>query len=623
MNKDPNQEHEKDLELLEQLGRVMLPMGFRVIDMGPEKLPGLSPDFGGAAGGPLYIIDIADPIIKELARWAIKEGIGGELIRPRSINFHVESDGSEKIEFEPKDHGTVYPAFMDMYIWYNTFKKVDKTGNKDETLNIFEKLGYSRADIITGLWQYLSMESNDFYFKCVKEWHWPGSVEIVPADQETFALPSLPVMFTLLALFAGKPDRIPRPNFITYGKDQERLTDSDKQEADAILNSLMGKTVQDCDDTGTPFKTQYYIVNENVKIEATGSFDLGLFKDDLAEQERSLSLYLKRTFGPEGLRHFLALIIGLDENFKRGYFEWDINEHLKRLGLQKKKSRAYDKEARITATKIITIFTTLFLSAQSKEGDREVFTGLKLFNIDGFKAETLKNEVISGTLLIRAADFWYKKAFAPEKDGMKYTKLLKKIAQVNHREHPLVLKLAPWLALFWRMDPENKRKLSVISLMDWCDLDYTGHKKTDNLKALESQLDFMIKHGYLGAWENTGENKYPSQCKDPFSCNLTFFAPEWFNSEMKNLRDRRKALLLPAGPQAKTITPETIEALKKEFGISNKKLANHLGVTPQLIGAILGGKRRITDALTAKFLNSEKFGEYLKSRPANNQGPGG
>lgn len=613
MKKDPIQEHKENLDLLAELGRVMLPPGFAIIDRGPGKPPGLVPDLppgaGGIKGAPYYIL-IHDPIIKALARRAIKAGIGAEIIPPRSINFQLDSAGLEKIELIPQDDGTAYPAFYDMHIWYNTLSRA----------GTFAVLGYQKADIIAGLWEYLSGEDNAFFFHCVKEWHWPGSVEIVPADQETFGLPSLPVMFTLLALFNGKPDRIPRPNFIAYPKDRERLTAQDKAEADKILKALMGQTVEKSDDLGNPFKKQYYTVNDNVKLTATGNFDLGLFKDDLEEKERALSLYLKRAFGPEGLRHFLALIIGLDENFRRGYFEWNINDHIKRLGIQKKKSRTYDKEARITATNIMKIFTNLFLTAQKKDGDREVLAGLRLFSIDGYNIETLKDEIVNEALLIRAADFWYKNAFTPEKGGMQYTKLLKKIAKVNHREHPLVLKLAPWLAVFWRMDPGNKRKLSIISLMDWCDLDYTSYKRTDNLKALESQLDFMIKHGYLGDWENTGENKYPSQCQAPFECNLTFYAPEWFKSEMKSLRGRRTAFLPPAGsPQARAITPETIQALKKEFGISNKTLANHLGVTAQYIGFILTGKRAITAQIIGKLLNSDKFGEYLKARPADPQ----
>lgn len=616
MKKDTNQEHQKNLELLAELGRVMLPRGFNVIDFGPDKLPGLSSVLEGSAGGPLYIIDIGDRIIKELARRAIKAGIGSEIIPPRSITFHIESDGSESIKFEPtksEKKGNSYPAFMDTFIWYNTLKKA----------GIFETLGYNEPDIIAGLWEYLSGEDNTFFFHCVKEWHWPGSVSTIQESPETFALPSLPVMFTLLALFAGKPDRIPRANFITYEKDRARLKEDDKNEADAILNALMGKPVEDVTDTGEPIYIKNYIVSDNLKVEATGRFDLGLFRDDLAEQERNLSLYIKRTFGPEGLRHFLALIIGLDENFRKGYFQWNINDHLRRFGIEKKKSRTYDKEARITATSIIKIFTNLFLTAQRKDGDREVLAGLRLFSIDGYTVETLKDEIVNGTLLIRAADFWYKKAFTKEKDGMQYTKLLKKIAKVNHREHPYVLKLAPLLAVFWRMEPENKRGLSVASLMDWCDLDYTGHKRTDNLRALEAQLDYMIKHGYLGDWENTGENKYPSQCQNPFNCVLTLHAPEWFSGELKAIRDRRGNFKLPAGSPPVMITPETIQDLKKEFGISNKKLANHLGVTPQLIGAILTGKRRITAAMTAKLLNSEKFGEYLKTRPADSRGPGG
>lgn len=179
MDKRKTQGHKKGLELLAELGRVMLPGGFSVIDFGLDNLPGLAPDLEGAAGGPLYHINIGDRVIRELARRAIKAGIGAEIIPPRSINFHIESNGTESVKMEPSKQGDTKPrpAFMDTHIWYNTFKMA----------GTFKTLGYTRAEIINGLWGYLSGENNEFFFKCVKAWNWPESfIQVMKTRPATY-----------------------------------------------------------------------------------------------------------------------------------------------------------------------------------------------------------------------------------------------------------------------------------------------------------------------------------------------------------------------------------------------------------------------------------------------------
>ena len=336
---------------------------------------------------------------------------------------------------------------------------------------------------------------------------WRGKID----PGEIFAFPALPVMFIFMPMFAGKPDRIPRRIFTT---DYKNLIGNDKEQAEYILDSLTGEIRQDIGENGQVIDTQYYIVSDNPKIEAFAYLDQTLFQNDLGEKERALGRYIKKAFGPEGLRHFLALIIGLDENYRQGYFEWSINDHLKRLGIKKDKSRKYEKEAREIATNIVKVFCSFMITAQQKRGKQEKITGKKLFNIDGYKIELFDKKIIDGSLTIRATDFWYKQAFLGmgQKDGPKYTKLLKKIATVRHSRHPYVIYLAPLLAISWRMSPE--RKWSVKNLMEQCELDYKGRKRTEHLKELESQFDYMIKHGYLGDWENSGENKYPSKCQN-------------------------------------------------------------------------------------------------------------
>ena len=586
---------DEEKTLLEQLCKAIMPPGSKIFKPTATHVPALS-EYSGGAAERLFYIDIKDPIIKELARRAIKAGIGGEYIGPRDILLSVNQNFTEEVKFVPSDEsGPSYPAFYEMITNYNTLKEA----------GTFKKLAYNDDSIINGLWEYMNGKTG-FFFTCFMIYQYgPNYMGPQAIDRETFALPSLPIMFSLLPLFAGKSEKIPRGIFT---KPFSELTDGEKHKADKILDSLLGERKTTLGPDGKSTETQHYITTDNPKIQATGtfSFDLGLFKDDLAEREKELAIHIKRTFGPEGMRHFLGLIIGLEENYRRGYFYWTINEHLKRLGITKKKRGSYDKKARIIATGIIKIFTSLCLTAYSKKDKTEVIEALKLFSIDGYRAELFNKQIIDSSLLIRAADFWYKKAVTgTDKDSPKYTKLLKNIAKVNHWEHPLVLFLAPLFAIFWRMNP--KRKLSVTSLMDWCDLDHKGKKRTYNLTRLEGQLDWMKKNGHLGDWHNSDENnKYPSKCKKPFECMLSFDPPDWFNSEMKSIRTGRDSYkALPPQP-AQEITIETIELIKRKTKTSNKNLANHLGFTAQYIGLVLSGKRPITPKL------SKAMREYIK-----------
>ncbi|KKK51571.1 hypothetical protein LCGC14_3113630 [marine sediment metagenome] len=93
--------------------------------------------------------------------------------------------------------------------------------------------------------------------------------------------------------------------------------------------------------TGNEEKITKYtaVVCENPKIEAYAEIDQSLFRADPIYREGSLAHYIKRTFGAEGMRHLFALLIGLDENFRQGYFPWSVNEHLERMGYKRKANR--------------------------------------------------------------------------------------------------------------------------------------------------------------------------------------------------------------------------------------------------------------------------------------------
>jgi len=411
--------------------------------------------------------------------------------------------------------------------------------------------------------------------------------------EETFALPSHSIMFTLLAMFAGKPDKIPRK---LLEKPQEEWTSEEKKEAEEFLNSIIQKqSVTSYRGSQEDTEEKYIaIVSDNPRVEAKAEITMSLLKDDIGFREESLAIYIKRTFGPEGLRHLLGLLIGLEENYRKGYLEWSVNEHLQRLGYQKKSYGSYDPELKRTASEIIKVFQSLFISARRKDGKKEVIEGERLFSIDGFRQEIFDKKIIDEKIRIRATDFWYRSAFkSGDGKSMTYTKLLKKIAQENHREHPLTIYLAPLLAIFWRMNPQQR--FSVANLMQWCDLDIKGKLKLRQIRSLESELNYMKENGYLGDWTCNGENKLPSQTNDPLSCKLTLTPPNWLDNELKAFQNRSD---LPLIDYKRIISRHDLQAIFSASKMSIREFGKAIGVTGAMISYMLSGKREISPNLS-------------------------
>lgn len=426
------------------------------------------------------------------------------------------------------------------------------------------------------------------------------------SNKDTFALPSHPLMFTLLAMFAGKPDMIPR-KLLT--KPHSEWTEREQKEAEEFFSSIIKVEKTTSYEGGREEVSSKHIavISDNPKVEASAQIDISLFRSDIHFREVSLALYIKRTFGAEGLRHLLGLLIGLEENFRKGHFIWSVNDHLARLGHKKKANGSYDHELKKTASEIIRIFQSLFITARRKDGKSEVLRGERLFSIDGFQQEIFDKVIIDEKIKLRATDFWYKNAFEP-KDGQsaKYTKLLKKIAQENHREHPLTIYLTPLLAIFWRMSPQQK--ISVTNLMEWCHLGSDTKYRLRDLRSLESELNYMKEHGYLGEWAHTGEKGLPSECQNPFACSLTLTPPEWFGQEVRLIQANKEIPALEK-KESKIVDIEEFREIYKKSQMNVRQFGNHLGITGQMVSYLLNEKRQITKevsdkvrAFAAKFL---------------------
>jgi len=426
---------------------------------------------------------------------------------------------------------------------------------------------------------------------------------------DTFAMPSHKVMPALLPLFAGKPTLIPRKLLM---RTQEDCTVAEWQEVTSFMDSIYldPEIKETYDENGIAQKeeSRIAIISDNSKIEAKVDIT-SLLQGDFQTREKELAMYIKKTFGAEGLRHILGLIIGLEENFRQGYFNFTINEHLERLQLKRTKKGSYDPKAKETARNIIRIISELFITISEKKGNKERIKGQRLFSIDGFdlKRDSLTNKIFEEGLTIRACDFWYHHGFKANTRSPQYTKLLKKIAGENHRTHPLTLFLSPLFAIFWRIKPGSPKKLRIGSVMEWCDLDHStaNRNRMRELRDLESEFDYMVDAGYLGQWNNSKGDWLPSECDNPFDCVVEFCPPKWLETSFVEICNKKTQ----AGHRLPefVITQHGLKKLLHETGLSQREFAKRLGVSRTMINQILNGRKSISRKLAGKV--RDVFGE--------------
>lgn len=429
--------------------------------------------------------------------------------------------------------------------------------------------------------------------------------EFLEKPGRTFAMPAHTIVFTLLAMFAGRPERIPRK---LLEKPYGELTDKEKEEADKFLNSIIEK-VDDYDvKSDVHLEKRIAVISDNPKVEARAEIGATLFSDDLVFREGALALYIKKAFGAEGLRHLLALLIGLEEGGRKGVSKWNLNDHLSRLGYKKHKG-TYKTEQKITATEIVKIFTSLFITArQKKNSGFQVIEGQKLFSIDGFKQETFNKVIIDEEIVLRATGFWYLDAIEPkDNESPKFTKLLYEIAQENHRERPYTILLAPLLAVFWRINRKD-RALRLDNLIDWCDIKRDRTLK-QSIRKLQDEFEYMRKKGYLGDWSFEGETYQLANCENPLDITINFYPPNWLQNELELIDAKREQII--SGLQKKERLAEKAELSKedlsdmiKKSGLTYRAFAEKIGVSPSTITRLVKGDRSITSKMAKKILSN-------------------
>lgn len=407
-------------------------------------------------------------------------------------------------------------------------------------------------------------------------------------DIRTFALPSVaPLMLNLVAMFSGK-GRLSKP-----------LSSSDRgnNPEQFIAQNILKETelIRDSHGAITGSDNIQLILTDTPKLIAVGTLDKGLL------ESVDLPIAIQRTFGAEGLRHFLALVVMLEENYRTGYFQWNVNHVLREMGYERDPSGAFNIELKKKATEILLLLTNLTIVATRKDSRREEVRLQKLFHIDSQHLVKYSNGVINNTIVIQASPYWYQDAFfqdAKNRKGRQYTKLLRKIITENHWKHSLTIYLSTLLSIFWRISRGRPRSFSVKNLIEWCNIDLAGSNRTYYWSRLVQELEYMRANEYLG---NFKIRRVRESSRVADTDTIEFHPPGWLTEEFELIHKKREEIIgasLP--PPLPVMSPDEFREIVSKIALSNRELAQRLEISHTMVNMILSGKRRVTDTVARK-----------------------
>jgi len=440
-------------------------------------------------------------------------------------------------------------------------------------------------------------------------------IESKDLEDINFPLPShIDIMLPILAIFSGKSKKIPS----SFGIPFEKRSEEQIQTVDNFVKSKIEKIEEDSyyQISEKEWKNKHkYIthIKNNEKIKAIGELTerspllAGGFIRDLTKfEEENLAVYITRTFGPEGLRHLLSIIIAMQENPKEKEFVWTLAKHFEIMGIKKKANGDYPTELKKRAIEILKIFSNFFIRIEKKNKDNSKRLYGKLLNIRYFEEYRgdYKDEY---KFFLRVEDWWFKLSnpIAGEKEMLQYTNVLKSLVQEDHYKHPFTIFLAPFLSVWLRANP-NGIRISVENLLNWCNIEINKYV-LETTRELQQELDYMVERGDIGSWSHNGENNIITLCKKPLEVILNLNHSCHLKDILTGFKIKR--LDIPKTENKKinhnykytnNMTKEELISFIEKSGLSLNKFAEKLGVNKSYISKIKSGKKNISYNLSKK-----------------------
>lgn len=428
---------------------------------------------------------------------------------------------------------------------------------------------------------------------------------------DTFALPTVTEMFGILPLFAGNSNKISQTVVKILKKNKEDRNNDESDELEKYISSILEEKSQVSYAEGKEdiTKTGMILVCDNPAVKADANITEEQFKN-----KEGFITFIKNTYGVEGLRHFLALLIGMEEAGRTGSCKISVNEHLERLGYKIGQNGSYKYELKELAIQIIYILCSLQVTIiKKKDKRRAVIENLKLFNLEGYKNEFEHSILINRQFIVSTTD-WYKKAFISTKEvSPKYTKLLKSLVHESHKDHAITIYLTTLLGVFWRMKPIAEFKVST--LMEWCDINPLDDNRYRILRNMQSELNYMKEKNYIGEWQTKSEIINLTDSDNPFEEILILTPPNWLikslekvnsNSiEKKQINEKVQIKIPDLIDDKDSLSMNDFNSIYEKSGLTIKDFCELIDISPRMFHLVRKGERNISTKVYSRLI--EKF----------------
>ncbi len=425
----------------------------------------------------------------------------------------------------------------------------------------------------------------------------------------TFAYSSVGTMMTVLSAFSPALSRsYPTPQLRPAGS--RRDPDSREYLSWTQMEFQVGHTPRT--------RTRIMLQGPQQEIEA----------EDLEQLGRELA----RTLGPEGMKHLYGLLIALDENYHSGHFIFDTDEHLDRLGYQRREQdgRFYHHPANVRkAREIARMFTSLTLHIDCEGADKRLVVKLftewgreetycsKKCKWEDREAPELEDvrQCIQERKVIGANPIWYggvsQEKLDQEGAGRQYTRQLKSLATEDAHAHGITLLLGGLLPIKWRMNGCCPVRVSTKNLMEWAGLDADDTHRGLLIRKLHDELDYMRERGYIGEWEVEPRGE---QLQDL----VVILAPDWLEERLQGIREARVTKVVTSTPKAPAdeadkadeMDGQELRRLREEAGLSVREFAREVGTSRSTVSMVENGDRKLTEDL------AEKVRQWVQERGA-------
>lgn len=282
------------------------------------------------------------------------------------------------------------------------------------------------------------------------------------------------------------------------------------------------------------------------------------------------------------LKHFLGVLSAIN---KKGWSNFEINDHLDLLGYKRQKGEHLQKNKR-TARLAIELFSSFEFCLTDSKGniilnEKNRINSIHLFTIVGKERNKDSFEVEAMTLT--ANPDWYNFAKG-------YTQNYLKILQVDVRKYPYVLPLVFLLSIKFKLDKKKTLKYRKETIYKKFSIEIKN--KNRDIERIHSQFDHMVKEDFLKSWKQDREFYY-------FTCN------DILGNILDDI-DRNK----PAIEISKHIdytSDEVVSKLQnylKLRALSISKFSKIAGIDKGNLSKIMNGKIRMSDLMKKKILEA-------------------